>query len=432
MKRKPPAGSPARRTALTALTALAAGLVTLTTACSSSNGFSSGTSSTSSSGSTQSKASKTQLTLMFGSSGTAETNAVQAAAKAFTKQSGIPVQVIPASNLTQQVAQGFAGGQPPDLFYLDPLTFQNYAKDGVLDAYPSSLPSASGFSPALQQAFTYKSTFFCDPKDASTLALYVNTADWAAAGLGAPPADWSQLQADAKKLTTSGRAGLVIDQTHSGMDEFFYQNGGTVTNAAGTQVQIDSPQNVQALTFLKSMLTQGVMKLPSQLDAGFSGQAFGENKAAMDIIGNWENGEIQSDYPNTKFKVYPLPAGPSGAHATLSFTNCWGVPKQSKNLAGAVEFVKFLTTPQQEMTFATAFGVIPSLQSAQQQYVQAFPQYSTFVQELPYAHPDIAIAGATQALSAFDSALAQLPSGDPATILKTAQQNLQAVVTQDK
>jgi multiple sugar transport system substrate-binding protein len=430
MKRMPPAGSPARRTALTALTALAAGLVTLTTACSSSNGFSPGNSSTSSG--TPSKATKTQLTLMFGSSGTAETSAVQAAAKAFTQQSGIPVQVIPASNLTQQVAQGFAGGQPPDLFYLDPLTFQNYAKDGVLDAYPSSLPTANGFSPALQQAFTYKSTFTCDPKDASTLALYVNTADWQAAGLSAPPTTWSQLQADAKKLTTGGRAGLVIDQTHSGIDEFFYQNGGTVTNAAGTQVELNSPQNVQALTFLKSMLTQGVMKLPSQLNAGFSGQAFGENKAAMDIIGNWENGVIQTDYPNVKFKVYPLPAGPSGAHATLSFTNCWGVPKQSKNLAGAVELVKFLTTPQQEMTFAKAFGVIPSLQSAQSQYVQAFPQYSTFVQELPYAHPDIAIAGATQALSAFDSALAQLPGADPATILKTAQQNLQAVVNQNK
>ena len=411
----------------TALAAALAGLAVLT-ACSSSNGFGSGTSSTPAS---TARASKTQLTLMFGSSGTAETAAVQQAAKAFTKQSGIPVQVIPASNLTQQVAQGFAGGQPPDLFYLDPLTFQNYAKDGVLDAYPGGLPNAAGFSPALQQAFTYKGTFTCDPKDASTLALYVNTTDWQKAGLTTPPATWAQLQADAKKLTTAGRAGLVIDQTHSGMDEFFYQNGGTVTNAAGTQVDLNSPQNIRALTFLKGMLSQGIMKLPSQLNAGFSGQAFGENKAAMDIIGNWENGVISTDYPGVKFKVYPLPAGPSGTQATLSFTNCWGIPKQAKNLAGAVQFVKFLTSAPQEMTFAKAFGVIPSLKTAQAQYVQSYPQYATFVQELGYAHPDIAIAGATQALAAFDSALAQLASGDPATILKNAQQNLQAVASQN-
>src|SRR3984957_10128396 len=402
----------------------AAGLALFATACSSGgNGFSSPSSSSSASA----KPNKSPLTLMFGSSGPAETAAVQAAAKPFTKQSGIPVQVIPPSNLTQQVAQAFSGGTPPSVFYLDPLTFQNYAKDGVLDAYPSGLPNAGGFASALSQAFTYKSPFTCEPKDASTLALYINTTDWQQAGLGAPPSNWNQLQTDAKKLTTGGRTGLTIDQTHSGIDEFLYQNGGTVTNASGTKVELDSSQNVAALTFLKGMLNQGSMKFPSQVGAGFSGQAFGENKAAMDIIGNWENGELQSDYPNVKFKVYPLPAGPSGTHATLSFTNCWGVPKQQSNLAGAVDLVKFLTTSQQEMTFSKAFGVIPSLNTAQSQYETAYPQYATFVQELAYAHPDIAIAGATQALSAFDSALQQLGSGNPASILKTAQQNLQAV-----
>jgi multiple sugar transport system substrate-binding protein len=172
------------------------------------------------------------------------------------------------------------------------------------------------------------------------------------------------------------------------------------------------------------------MKFPSQVGAGFSGQAFGENKAAMDIIGNWENGALQADYPNVKFKVYPLPAGPTGTHATLSFTNCWGVPKQQSNLPGAIDLVKFLTTSQQEMTFAKGFGVIPSLNTAQAQYVKTYPQYATFVQELSYAHPDIAIAGSTQALSAFDSALQQLASGNPASILNTAQQNLQAVINQ--
>ncbi|HEX3512950.1 MAG TPA: extracellular solute-binding protein [Trebonia sp.] len=414
-----------------AIAALAAAGLAVLSACSSSNGFGSSSASSTASGAASATANKSTLTLMFGSSGPAETAAVQQAAKAFTKQSGIPVQVIAASNLSQQVAQGFSGGTPPDVFYLDPLTFQSYAKDGVLDAYPSSLPNASGFASALTQAFTYKSTFTCEPKDASTLALYINTTDWQQAGLGAPPANWSQLEADAKKLTTGGRAGLTIDQTHSGIDEFFYQNGGTVTNAAGTKVDLNSSQNVAALTFLKGMLNQGIMKFPAQVGAGFSGQAFGENKAAMDIIGNWENGELQSDYPNVKFKVYPLPAGPTGTHATLSFTNCWGVPKQQSNLAGALDFVKFLTTSQQEMTFSKAFGVIPSLTTAQTQYETTYPQYATFVQELAYAHPDIAIAGATQALSAFDSALEQLSSGDPASILKTAQQNLQAVLNQD-
>jgi multiple sugar transport system substrate-binding protein len=75
---------------------------------------------------------------------------------------------------------------------------------------------------------------------------------------------------------------------------------------------------------------------------------------------------------------------------------------------------------------------MPSLTSAQTQYKADYPQYSAFVDELSYAHPDIAIAGDTQALSAFDSSLAQLGSSDPSAILKTAQTNLQAVLDQAK
>ncbi|HEY1639229.1 MAG TPA: extracellular solute-binding protein [Streptosporangiaceae bacterium] len=402
---------------------IAAGLLLLAAACSS--GGSATT--TAASG----KPSKTPLTLMFGSSGTAETKAVQAAASAFTAHSGIKVKVIAASNLTQQLAQGFAGGAPPDVFYLDPGSFQNYAKQNALEAYPGQLANSGGFYPALRASFSYQGKFECEPKDASTLALYINSRDWKQAGLTKSdiPANWNQLKAVAAKLTTGGRAGLVLDQSHSGIDEFLYQNGGTVIGSNG-KVALSSPQNVQALTYLKGLMTQGIMKFPSQLDSGWSGQAFGENKAAMAIVGNWVVGAMQSDYPKIKYQAAALPAGPTGTKATLAFTNCWGIPATSKNMAGAISFVRFLTTPQQQMAFAKAFGVIPSLSSLQSQWQQQFPALAVHTQELPYAHPDIALPGDTQALAAFDSALAQLKSANPAAILKNAQRNLQAVDTQ--
>ena len=408
------------RSANLAVAAIAAGLLTLATACGSSGGASSA-----------SKPTSKPLTLMFGSSGPAETKAVNAAAAAYTKQSGIKVNVIAASNLVQQLAQGFAGGQPPDVFYLDPGSFQNYAKQHALDAYPQQMSNAADFYPALRQSFTYKGSFECEPKDASTLALYINTKDWKQAGLTSAdiPANWAQLKAVAKKLTTSARAGLVLDQTHSGIDEFLYQNGGTVMSAPD-KVDLDSPQNIQALTYLKGLMTEGVMKFPSQLDSGWSGQAFGENKAAMAIVGNWVVGAMQSDYPAVKYQVAALPAGPTGTKATLAFTNCWGIPASSKNLAGAISFVKFLTTPSQQMTFSRAFGVIPSLATLQSQWQKAFPSLAVHTAELPYAHPDIALPGDTQALAAFDSALAQLKTSSPASILSAAQRNLQAVASQ--
>jgi multiple sugar transport system substrate-binding protein len=376
-------------------------------------------------------ANKKPLTLMFGSSGTAETNAVNAAAAAYTKQSGIKVKVIAASNLTQQLAQGFAAGHPPDVFYLDPGSFQNYAKDNALYPYASTLPNANDFYPALKNAFTYNGQFICAPKDASTLALYINTADWSQAGLTSAdiPTNWTQLAAVAKKLTTGGRAGLVLDDSHSEMDEFLYQNGGTVVGSGG-KVDLDSSQNVAALTFLKQMLSDHTLAFPSTLSSGWSGQAFGENKAAMDIVGNWMVGALQSDYPSIKYQVATIPAGPTGTTGTLSFTNGWGIPRSSANLGGAVDFVKFLTTSKQEMAFAKAFGVIPSLQTLQSQWQKTFPNLAVHTKELAYAHPDIALPGDSQALSAFDSALAQLATGSPASILQNAQTNLAPLASQ--
>ena len=54
----------------------------------------------------------TTLTAFIGSSGPAETFAVNNAAKAFSKRTGIDVNVVVASDLGQQLAQGFASGNP--------------------------------------------------------------------------------------------------------------------------------------------------------------------------------------------------------------------------------------------------------------------------------------------------------------------------------
>jgi multiple sugar transport system substrate-binding protein len=189
---------------------------------------------------------------------------------------------------------------------------------------------------------------------------------------------------------------------------------------------------VTALAFLKKVLDERVLKFPPALSSGWSGQAFGENKAAMDIVGNWMVGAMQADYPKVHYQVATIPAGPTGTAGTLSFTNCWGIPRSSANLGGAVKFVKFLTTPRQQMAFSKAFGVIPSLASLQGTRQSTFPNLAVHTKELAYAHPDIALPNDAQALAAFDGALAQLATSNPATILAKAQNNLATLASQAK
>lgn len=423
--------------------AVAAGIALVAGACGSSSGSASSNrpSSGGSGGSTATTAAgavpapnKKPITLLFGSSGPAETAAETSAAKAYTAQTGIPVKVVPAANLTQELEQDFAGNQPPNLFYLSPTLFQQYASKGVLYPYASSLPNAGDFYPSLKSAFTYKGQFVCAPKDGGPLSLYINAADWKAAGLTSAdyPKTWSQLESVAKKLTTGGRVGLTMDPNESRVDAFFYQDGGGIFNQSHTKVAIDSPANVKALQFLQGMLKAGTLAFPSSLNESGGTNAFGAGKAAMVVTGNWLEGGMKADYPNVSYSVAPLPAGPGGTSSTLTFTNCWGVPKSNDNLGGTINFVKFLTSPAQEMKFAEEFGPIPSLQTVKSQYLAQFPQNKAVLAGLSTGHPDISLAGSDQALTAYNSDLAELKTKSAQSILQAVQTNLQAVMSQDQ
>lgn len=418
-----------RKSRRAAVSALAVGVLAVAAACGGS-GFNGKKQASNEGGGGGSQ--KAPLTLLFGSSGTAETKAIQAAAAAYTKKTGIKVTAEPSQNQVQQLSQGFAANKPPDVFYLDPGTFQDYAKRGSLDAYAGKLPFAKDFYPAEIKAFTYKGKFYCAPKDGSSLALVINTDDWKQAGLtdADVPKTWDQLEQVAKKLTTHGRVGLTLDPTHSEFDAFFYQNGGMVLNDTATKADIDSPQNVQALTFIKKLLTAGIMKYPSQLDASWNGEAFGKNKAAMTYVGSWLGGAMETDFPSIKYKVYPLPAGPKGK-GTVTFTNCWGIPATGAHTAEAEKFVRFLLQGNRQLAFARAFGPIPSRLSVKSAWAKEFPQDAAYA-DSDNAHPDIALSGGQEAISDFDSRLTQLAKTDPKTLLAKVQSNLAAVISQNR
>ncbi len=379
------------------------------------------------------------LTFMIASSGTAETNADKAAAAAWGKATGNTVNVINASNFQVQLTQAFAGGSPPDVFYGQTSMFESLVKNGELLPSGNLVAPAKDFYPSLVKEFTYNNTFYCVPKDSSTLALEINVDDWKAAGLTNPPTTWAQLAADAKALTRNGVTGLVISPTLDRIGAFFAENGGSYMNSKGTNFAFNSPQNVAALGYLKRMAQEGVLKTSPQVDSGWGGEAFGTGKAAMTIEGNWIIGAMQSTYPKINYEVVPLPAGPTGEHGTLVFTNCWGIAANSKNTAAAVSFVRYLASPAQQLRFANAFGVMPSRPAVAKQWAATHsgtpvasgnqtPNVSAFVQGDAYAMPQVATLGFPTVQAAFDSQTTNLAAINPAALLQQLQTNAEALL----
>jgi multiple sugar transport system substrate-binding protein len=368
-----------------------------------------------------------ELTVLIASSGDAETEAVQAAADAWAEESGATVDVQVATDLQQQLAQGFAGGEPPDVFYVDAAQFANYAEAGNLEPYADQIDDNEDFYESLRQTFTYDGTQYCVPKDFSTLALNIRQDAWQAAGLTDAdiPTTWEQLQSVAQRLTTGDQTGLVIGPTRDRVGAFMVQAGGWFVNEDATEATVDSPENVEALTYVQGLLQSGAAKYPSQVDAGWGGEAFGTGRAAMTIEGNWIRGAMRNDYPDVQYIVAELPEGPAGK-GTLQFTQCWGVAADSDNKEQAVELIKSLTTVENQLAAAKAFGVMPSRQSAQEQYVAEFPDDAPFVAGGEYGQGPVNVPGVESVLSDFDAGLeAQQP---PEQLLQTTQQNLSAVV----
>jgi multiple sugar transport system substrate-binding protein len=372
------------------------------------------------------------IKVLIASSGDAETKAVTDASNAWAAKSGNKATVTQAQDINQQLGQGFASNNPPDVFYVDAARFATYASAGSLEPYGDSFPGKDDFYPALRQAFTYDGKLYCVPKDFSTLGLQINTTAWAKAGLTAAdyPTTWQQLASVAKKLTTGKQVGLALGDTRDRIGAFMVQAGGWVTNKDATKVTADSAENLKALDFVKSLLADGSTKYPKQLDSGWSGEAFGKQKAAMAIEGNWIAGAMKSDYPNVKYTTIPLPAGPTGKKGTLAFTQCWGIAAKSKHKAAALDFVKAMTAKDNQLTAAKAIGVMPSRQSAQADYVAQFPQDKAFIDGAAYAQAPVNIAKIDQVLADFDTGLQSLPDGDPKQILARLQKNAQAVVGQ--
>jgi multiple sugar transport system substrate-binding protein len=370
----------------------------------------------------------TTITALIGSSGPAETFAVNNAARAWTKRTGIQVNVVVASDLGQQLAQGFASGNPADIFYLGNDQVATYAKAGDL-APLDKLKNVKSFYPSLRAAYTYQGHLYAAPKDFSTLALVLNTASWKRAGLTGKdyPKTWKQLASVAKKLTRSGQVGLCTNPEFHRLGVFMIQAGGWLVAKNGKTATVNSKANVNAFNFVKSMIKAGSMKLTNQIGAGWGGEGFGKQQCAMTIEGNWIAGAMTHDYPNVSYKAVELPAGPAGK-GTLQYDGGWGLAAASKNKTDAMALISYLTATKVEMGNAKAFGVMPSVKADAKEWKKLYPQFAAFLAGADYSRSIPTVPDIATVLGDFNQQLQGLPQSSPKPILNRVNGELQSIL----
>lgn len=201
--------------------------------------------------------------------------------------------------------------QPPDL--LNTNVYAHFAQDGLLNDFKEILSPelANKLFPNLLEMDQMGGTQYAVPYVASTRQLYYNKELFAIAGITAPPTTWTELEDAALKIKSTGEANgfgvdLTDNETQAYLSYFFYGAGGSwIKNGKWA---INSPENVEGLTFLKNLFDKGLTDPePTVTTRDEKQRILGDGKLGMMISGNYFTSVVPKEFPMLKWGVGPIP-----------------------------------------------------------------------------------------------------------------------------
>ncbi|WP_156922253.1 extracellular solute-binding protein [Cohnella thermotolerans] len=201
--------------------------------------------------------------------------------------------------------------QPPDLLITN--VYAHFAEAGILNDLNDIIsPELRGkMYPNLMQMDRIGGVQYALPYVATIRNLYYNKAVFEQAGIASPPATWSELEKDARKIKETGLAfgfglDLTDDEIQAYLSYFFFgSGGGWVRDGKWT---INSPDNVEGLTYLKRLFSEGLTDPePTVTIRDEKQRILGDGKLGMMISGNYFTQVVPREFPGVRWGKGPIP-----------------------------------------------------------------------------------------------------------------------------
>lgn len=362
----------------------------------------------------------TELAVWGWSSSDAENTALNELIASFSEETGANAAFQPQAEYDVALQAALTSGDPPDVFYVDSFRLPDLADAGALAPVPDgAVSNPDDIYPSLREAFTFDGTWYCPPKDFSTLGLVYDPTVLEEAGV-AVPTTWEELAAAAEALTTGDAAAIAAGTAQAGLSmgveyprwgAFLFQNGASITNEDNTAMTLDTPEAREAIEYVAGLYQDGFAVKPAAIDSGWSGEAFGQNKVAMVVEGNWVAPAMAADFPDKQYAVAELPAGPAGP-GNFAFTVCYGVAADAANPEASWQLVDYLTNEEGSLAWTEAFSVMPARQSVAEQWVAAHPELEPFVAGAEYSQRWGFVPGFGDVLGVFNTGIEGVVDGN--------------------
>ncbi|MFJ8885771.1 ABC transporter substrate-binding protein [Streptomyces sp. NPDC102402] len=375
--------------------------------------------------------------------------------KKFEKETGIKVklEVVPWADLLNRILAATTSGQGPDVLNIGntwsaslqatgallPWDDKNFEAIGGRDRFIDSAVASAGKEGEPPAAV---------PLYSLSYALYYNKKMFADAGITTPPATWDQLVKDGKKLSKDGKWALgaegsnlsnnihqtfVLGQQHEA--DFFDDAGKADFTSDGAVAAVKQYVDFMAKDKIIAPGNAEYAQNQSLTD-------FAKGKTAMVL---WQAAATTFAAQGMKpedWGVAPVPVA-AGAPGAGKQTNSMvaginmAVFKNTKNIDGAKEFVKFMTSDEEQKILCKTYGSIPPVKAAQSDPAFAAPELKVLRDTLATsAAPLPQVPNESQFETAVGTAVKELfadaAAGKPVTTesvkarLEKAQQTMQS------
>jgi multiple sugar transport system substrate-binding protein len=295
---------------------------------------------------------------------------------------------VTADNMLPKVVSAIAAGTYPDVCYLYGSWAANIAQSGkTVDL--SSRINEPGFNwddfwDSSKQIVAPDGKVIGFPALIDNLSVIYNKKIFDDAGVAYPSPDWTwdDFRQIAKELTDPAKHIYGVNYPVSGdLDtvwRFFpglWQRGGQILTDDESQAAFNSQAGVDNLTLWQQMdqVDHSVFEDPTDEKAE---PLFGSGHLAMYVSGPWEVEYLQSAGVDWGDQVLP---GVDGDHQTVSGPDNWVILDHgTARVNASIEFLKWLTAPEQELKWMMGSASLPIRPS-----IMDLPGYQKFLEKYP-------------------------------------------------
>ena len=294
------------------------------------------------------------------------------------------------TTLNQSIIAGGASNTLPTMSQLTPGDVPNLANDGLLLPLDDILISENGFTQeqlddvydGFLSSSVYNEQMYAVPFSKSTRVMYYNQDLLDEYGVEVPET-WDEVIELGEMMVEAGddAVAMGLENAYEMEYETMARQNGSTFISEDLEVEIDSPESVEALEFIMDMIDAGYARTAGE-DGFFSGP-FGRGESALYIGSSAGTPHVVpvAEENNVNWSTAELPTY-NNEKLTLFAGNDLGVfaSASEEEADAAVAFMAFLLQPENTAQWAIESGYVPVTESGVNT-----EEYQTYLEENPIA-----------------------------------------------